>query len=122
LSKCESCHKSQKHYPIALKPGTLKGRVRAHPDTKFGCNNINIHKVINNYSQKITLTCCHAYRVNRWQEAENRQGDRVTIEPQTFCHLKEIELKITKIQQKTQQWVTITRSRFTDKNKLRTKN
>jgi len=27
----------------------------------------------------------------------------VTIEPQIFCYLKEIELKITKIQQKTQQ-------------------
>jgi len=36
--------------------------------------------------------------------------------------LKEIELKITKIQLKTQQWVTITRSRFTNKNKLHTKN
>jgi len=40
--------------------------------------------------------------------AENRQGDRVTIEPQTFCYLKEIEVKIRKIQLKTQQWVTIT--------------
>jgi len=30
------------------------------------------------------------------------------IEPQTFSNLKEIELKITNIQQKTQQWVTIT--------------
>jgi len=29
--------------------------------------------------------------------------DRVTIEPQTFCYLKEIELKIMKIQWKTQQ-------------------
>jgi len=25
LSRCESCHKTQKHYPIALKFGTLKG-------------------------------------------------------------------------------------------------
>jgi len=31
------------------------------------------------------------YRVNR--KAENWQGDRVTIEPQTLCYLKEIELK-----------------------------
>jgi len=31
---------------------------------------------------------------------ENQQGDSVTIAPQTFCYLKEIELKITKIQQK----------------------
>jgi len=35
--------------------------------------------------------------------AENRQGDKVTIEPQTFCYLKEIGLKITKIQRKSQQ-------------------
>jgi len=25
--------------------------------------------------------------------AENWQGDRATIEPETFCYLKEIELK-----------------------------
>jgi len=69
--------------------------------------------------KKITLICYYANTVNHlWQEAENRQGDRVTIEPQTFCYLKEIELKITKVQRDTQQWVTITRSRFTDKNKL----
>jgi len=54
-----------------------------------------------------------------WKSAR-RQGNY--IEPQTFCYLKEIELKITKIQLKTQQWVTIMRSRFTDKNKLHTKN
>ena len=37
---------------------------------------------------------CHAYRVNRlWEEAENRCVDRLTIEPQTFCGLKEIELR-----------------------------
>jgi len=92
------------HYPIALKFGTLKGRIKAHPDTKFGCNTINVHEVINNYLQKITPICCHAYRVNRlWQEAEIWQGERITIEPQIFCYLKEIELKITKIQRKTQQ-------------------
>jgi len=32
--------------------------------------------------------------------AENWQGDRVTIEPQIFCYLKEIELNIMKIQLK----------------------
>jgi len=32
-----------------------------------------------------------------WQKAENWQGDRVTIEPQTFCYLKEIKLKSLKI-------------------------
>jgi len=40
------------HHPIALKFGTLKGRIKAHPDTKFGCNAINGQEVINNYSQK----------------------------------------------------------------------
>jgi len=34
------------------------------------------------------------------QEAENRQGDRVTIEPHTFCYMKEIEQRFTKIQLK----------------------
>jgi len=34
---------------------------------------------------------------------KNWQGHRVIIEPQTFCYLKEIELKITKIQRKTKQ-------------------
>jgi len=49
LSKCESCHITQKHDSIALKFGTLKGRIKAHPDTKFDCNTINGHEVINNY-------------------------------------------------------------------------
>jgi len=49
------------------------------------------------------------------QEAKNQQADRFTIEPQTFCYLKEIKLKTMKIQQKTQQWVTNMQSRFTDK-------
>jgi len=92
---------NKKHYLIALKFSTLKGRIRVHPDTKFGCNTTYGHEVINNHSKKITPICCPAYRVNhQWQ---NRQGDRVTIEPQTFCYLKEIELKIMKIQQKSQQ-------------------
>jgi len=86
LSWCESYRKTQKHYPIALKFGTLKGEIRAHPDTKY----INGLKVINNYLRKNNTNLFHAYRVNHlWQEAENRQGDRVTIEPQTFCYLKE---------------------------------
>jgi len=38
----------------------------------------------------------------------NQQGGRLTIEPSTFLYLKEIELKTMKIQQKNQQWVTIT--------------
>ena len=39
---------------------------------------------------------------------------RLTIEPQTFCGLKEIELKTRKIQRKNQQCVTITQSRLTN--------
>jgi len=39
-------------YPIALKFGTLEGRIRVHPDTKFGYKTINGHKVINGYLQK----------------------------------------------------------------------
>ena len=65
----------------------------------FGWNTVNSQGVISDYSQKITSICCHAYRVNRlWEEAENRCVDRLTIDPQTFCGLKEIELKTTKIQ------------------------
>ena len=54
---------------------------------------------MSDYSRKITSICCHAYRVNRvWEEAENRWVNRLTIEPQTFGNLKEIELKTRKIQ------------------------
>ena len=49
---------------------------------------------MSDYSRKITRICCHAYRVNRvWEKDENRWVNRLTIEPQTFCGLKEIELK-----------------------------
>ena len=59
-------------------------------------------------SRKITPICCHAYRVNRLWEAENRWVNRLTIEtPQTFCGLKEIELKTRKIQRKNQHCVPI---------------
>ena len=71
---------------------------------------------MSDYSRKITTICCHAYRVNRvWEEAENQRGNRLTIEPQTFCGLKEIELKTMKIQRKNQQCVTITQSRLNNK-------
>ena len=33
------------------------------------------------------------------KKAENQYADRLNIEPQTFCGLKEIELKTMKIQQ-----------------------
>jgi len=102
LLRCERCYKTQKHYPITLKFSILKGGIRVHPDTKFGYNTTNVYK---DYSQKITpiILCCLT-----WQEAENRQSDKLTIEPQTFCYLKEIKLNITKIQRKSQQWVTTT--------------
>ena len=71
---------------------------------------------MSDYSRKITPICCHAYRINRvWEEAENRCVNRLTIEPQTFCGLKEIELKTRKIQRKNQQCVTITQSRSANK-------
>jgi len=54
FSRCKSFCKTQKHYLIVLKFGTLKARIKVHPDTKFHCNTINSHKVINYYSQKIT--------------------------------------------------------------------
>ena len=74
---------------------------------------------MSDYSRKITPICCHAYRVNRvWEEAENRWVNRLTIEPQTFCGLKEIELKIRKTQRKNQQCVTITQSRSANKKRL----
>ena len=71
------------------------------------------------YSRKITPICCHAYRVNRiWEVAENRLVNRLTIEPQTLCGLKEIELTSRKIQRKNQQCVTITQSRLANKKLL----
>ena len=71
---------------------------------------------MSDYSRKITLICCHAYRVNRVrQDAENRWVNRLTIEPQTFCGLKEIELKTRKIQRKNQQCATIMQWRLANK-------
>ena len=81
-------------YPIALKYGTQKGGIKAHIGTNFGWNTMNRQRVIIDYSRKITPICCHTYRVNRLREdAENRWVNRLTIEPQTFCGLKEIEQK-----------------------------
>ena len=69
------------------------------------------------YSRTITPICCYAHRVNHvWEEAENRWVNRLTIEPQTFFGLKEIELK--KIQRKNQQCVTIMQSRLANKKLL----
>ena len=115
----KNCYKTRTPYPIALKFGTQKADIKAHLGTKFGWNTINRQRVMSDYSRKITPICCHAYRVNRvWEEAENRWVNRLTIEPQTFCGLKEIELKTRKIQQKNQQCVTITQSRLANKKRL----
>ena len=71
---------------------------------------------MSDYSRKITPICCHAYRVNRvWEDAENRWVNRLTIEPQNFCGLKEIELKARKIPRKNQQCVTIMQLRLANK-------
>jgi len=85
LLRCKSFHKIEICYLIALKFGAQKGSILTHHNTKLGCNSINSHEVINDYSQKIAPICyhIHAYKVNKkWQ------GDRLTIEPQTFCWLK----------------------------------
>ena len=90
----KNCYKTRTPHPIALKFGTQKGDIKAHLGTNFGWNTINRQRVMSDYARKITPICCHAYRVNRvWEEAENRWVNRLTIEPQTFCGLKEIELK-----------------------------
>ena len=100
----KNCYKMRTPYPIALKFGTEKGGIKAHLGINFGWNTIKRRRVMSNYSRKITPICCHAYRVNHvWEEAESRWVDRLTIEPQTFCGLKEIELKTRKIQRKNQQ-------------------
>ena len=71
------------------------------------------------YSRKITPIYCHTYRVNRvWEEIENRWVNRLTIESQTFCGLKEIKLKTRTIQRKKQQCVTIMQSRLANKKGL----
>ena len=95
----KNCYKTRTPHPIALKFGTQNGDIKAHLSTNFGWNTINRQRVMRDYSRKITPICCHAYRVNRvWEEAENRWANRLTIEPQTFCGLKEIELITRKIQ------------------------
>ena len=44
--------------------------------------------------------------------------NKLTIEPQTFCDLKEIELKTRKIQRKNQQYLTIMQSRLANIKRL----
>ena len=98
-----------------------EGSIKAHLSAKFGWNAINWQRIISDYSQKITSICCHSYRINRlWEEAENWCVNRLPIEPQTFCGLKEIGLKTTKIQRKDQQCVTIIQLRLANKKLLLT--
>ena len=113
VAHLQNCYKTRTPYPIALKFGTRKGDIKAHLGTNLGWNTINKQRVMSDYSRKITPICCHAYRVNRvWEEAKHRWVNRLTIEPQTVCGLKEIELKTRKIQRKNQQCVTIMQSRL----------
>ena len=115
----KNCYKTRTPYPIALKFGSNKGGIKAHLCTNFGWNTINRQSVMSDYSRNIAPICCHVYRVNRvWEKAENRWANWLTIEPQTFCGLKEIERKTRKIQRKNQRCVTITQSRLTNKKKL----
>ena len=115
----KNCYKTRTLYPIALTFGSQKGGIKAHLCTNIGWNTINRKRVMIDYSRKITPICCHAYRVNCvWEEVENRWMNRLTIEPQTFCGLKENELKTRKIQRKNQQCVTITQSRLANKKRL----
>ena len=100
LQTYKNCYKTRTPYLITLTFGTQKQGIKAHLCTNFGWNTINRQRVTSDYSGKITpILCCHAYRVNRlWEEAENQWVNRLGIEPQTFCGLKEIELKTRKIQ------------------------
>ena len=69
---------------------------------------------------KITPICCPCPqgKPHIWQEAENWYRGRLTIKSETFCDLKEIELKTIKMQQKNQQCVIIVWSRITNKMPL----
>ena len=53
-SRCENYHKAETGSTIALKFGTQKGGVNAHLCITFNWNTINTHKVICDYSQKVT--------------------------------------------------------------------
>ena len=55
------------------------------------------------YPNALKFGTHHSHRVNHeWQEAENWYRGSLTVEPQTFWGLKEIELKTMKKQQKNQ--------------------
>ena len=54
--------------PIALQLGTPKGSPKANPNIKFGANPMNGSGVMTDYLRKTRSICCHAYRVNRWNE------------------------------------------------------
>jgi len=76
----------------ALKFGTQIGGVRAHLGTKFGWITVKNHKVICTENNPNMLS-----RPQGKPRLENWCRGGLTIEPQTFCGLKEIELKIMKI-------------------------
>jgi len=83
-------------YLIALKFGTQKGKIRLHPDTQFGCNTINSHKVVNNYSRKITPICCYStaqmLRRSRSHYFARCEYTRVIFDAQvTLCYSRALE-------------------------------
>ena len=87
---CKICHKTQMHAPIGLNVCSLKGLITADLSAKFGRNQLNIHRVMTNYSHKIRLKVCHTYRVNPLKEwVENCYVDGITITEVTFCGLNE---------------------------------
>jgi len=82
------------HHLSALKFGTQIVGVTAHLGTKFGWNTVNTRKVMCNFSRKIIPICCHPHRVDR---AWDWYRSGLTINPQTFCDLKEVKLNIMRI-------------------------
>jgi len=101
--RCESCHKTQKDYPIALKFGTLKGSTSWYPIW------LQYHKWLQSYKQLFAknntnmLSCLQdkLLMARSWKSAR-RQGNYWT------SNLLLFERNWTKDHEDTQQWVTIT--------------
>ena len=51
------------HAPIKLQFGTLYGRITADLSTTFGRNQMNIHGVMTNYSDKTSITRGHNLKI-----------------------------------------------------------
>jgi len=60
--------------------GTRIGGLKANTSINFGVNLINIKGVISDFTHKLKLNFCQAYRVNCFKEqAENRYVARLNI-------------------------------------------